>query len=386
MNKENKYNIEKNSKINDEENIKNDDKNIKINSIITQNNENDEQNDNNSHAKMKLKRNKKRIIVKKKKKKIVNIRRVNTQINSNIMKDSYSQNELIVEQLNTFKRQKTIKINEVINERLNNPDLVEYYTLIKIDAYNNSKDKRPQESHYILNNYDYDLALQYEKRSFWRIFYIILIARDNTLNVFLFKSPLHIKYLRVALLILSFLTDGSLNSLFYFNDKISDNFHYIGDHEFWHSIRYDLMTIFVSTILGKVAIFILQFLTNSKSAIEEEFKKEEKKMREDNNYIVDDNRKLEIQRKINKIIKNLKIKIIIFLIIELIFILFNLYYVTAFCSVFPYTQINVYKDTISSFIISIPTSMAISLVMCTLYKISLKYKIKILYKIILFFV
>ena len=258
--------------------------------------------------------------------------------------------------------------------------------MIKIDANNESNDKKPQESKYILTNYDYDLALQYEKRSFWRICFIILLSKDDFLNTFFFKSPLHIIYLRVCLLIFSFSSDAGLNTLFYFNDKISDQFHYIGNHQFWHSIYKNLLFTILCTILTKIMGFFLLFLTQSISSIEEEFKKEEKKMREDKNYFVNNERKLEIQRKINKILKILKVKIIIFFIIDLLLMIFFLYYQSAFSAVFKYIQINIIKDTVSSFILALPTSFATSLVLCILYKISLKFKIKLLYKIILFLV
>ena len=109
-------------------------------------------------------------------------------------------------------------------------------------------------------------------------------------------------------------------------------------------------------------------------------------MKEDKSYIVNDERKLEIQRNINKILKNLKIKISIFFIIELILMIFYFYLSTAFCTIFKYTQINIIKDSVISFLLALPTSFLTALVLTILYKISLKYKIELLYKIILFVV
>ena len=40
----------------------------------------------------------------------------------------------------------------------------------------------PVESYIILDNYDYETAIKYDKRSFWRIFYIYLIAKENIIN------------------------------------------------------------------------------------------------------------------------------------------------------------------------------------------------------------
>jgi hypothetical protein len=54
-----------------------------------------------------------------------------------------SQNELIIDRIRTIKREKTAKINENIDKSINNPNLVEYYKLIKIDANNKNNDKAP---------------------------------------------------------------------------------------------------------------------------------------------------------------------------------------------------------------------------------------------------
>ena len=303
----------------------------------------------------------------------------------NAIKES-SKNEFKIDRIHTFKRQETININERINKDINSKDLVEYYQLIKIDANNDSINTKPLESKYILTNYDYNISLEYENRTFWRITYIILLAKDDGLNAIFFKSPLHLKYLRICLLIFSLSNDAAFNTLFYSNEKISDEFHYMGNHEFWHSIFHNLLTTILSTIISKLICFFLEFLTQSISSIEKEFRNEEMKMKEDSNYFVDDKRKIEIQRNINKILKILKIKIAIFFLIELILMMFYLYFVTAFCTVFKYTQISLIKDSIISFILALPTSFLLSLVLSILYKISLKYKCEALYKIILFVV
>ena len=304
----------------------------------------------------------------------------------NTIKESSDQNEFKIDRIHTFKRKRTIKLTERIHKNINKKDLVEYYQLIKIDANNDYNNKKPIESNYILKNYDYNLALEYENRTFLRLTYIILLSKDDALNAIFFKSPLHIKYLRICLLVFSFSNDIALNTLFYSNEKISDEFHYVGNHEFWHSIYHNLLTTILTTIISKLICFFLEFLTQSISSIEKEFRNEEKKMKEDKSYIVNDEKKLEIQRNINKILKNLKIKISLFFIIELILMIFYFYLSTAFCTIFKYTQINIIKDSVISFLLALPTSFLTALVLTILYKISLKYKIELLYKIILFVV
>ena len=279
-----------------------------------------------------------------------------------------------------------IDINSFIEKGIKSQKIDEYYYLIKIDANNTSKDKKPPESHYTLNNYDYDLALKYEKRSFCRKFYIILLSQDETLNSLLFKNPLHLNYLRFSLLRLSIINKCALNAILYYNGKISDQFHYIGKKDFWYMLYNNLFITIMCTLISKLIIFILRNMTTSKDKIENIFRNEEDKMRKDNNYIVSNTKKIEIQKKIKQILKLLKITIFPFFVIQLFLLLFYFYFMIAFGEVYKYTQFHVLKDSITSYIISFPISITISLVLCILYEIALKYKLKILYKIILFLV
>ena len=93
--------------------------------------------------------------------------------------------------------------------------------------------------------------------------------------------------------------------------------------------------------------------------------------------------KLEIQKNIDEILKCLKIKIIVFLIIEFLFYLFFYYYIIAFCHVYKNTQISWLLDSVSSYILSFLITICLSFIFSLLYKLSIKYKIKKLYKVMI---
>jgi hypothetical protein len=122
-------------------------------------------------------------------------------------------------------------------------------------------------------------------------------------------------------------------------------------------------------------------MTDSKSSIENEFKKEEKKMREDEKYSVSIERKREILEIINNSLQCLKIKMAIFVFVDFIILLFFFYFVTSFCEVYSNTQISWISDAIVSIIISFPIEFAIALAITIVYMLSLKYKWEILYKL-----
>ena len=259
------------------------------------------------------------------------------------------------------------------------------YLLIKIDANNSNGSDKPPDSNYTLKNYEYETAIEYEKRSFWRILYIILLAKDNLLNTFILKSPLESYPLRICLLLFTYTSDLALNTLFYFSDNISDKYHYTGEYAFWYTLFNNIIISIISTLLSLILGSILSSMTDSKSSIEKQFIEEEKKMRENKDYIVSKERKQEIITSITKSLRCLKIKMIIFVIIDFIILLFFYYFTTAFCSVYQGTQTSWITDAIVSIIIGFPIEIGIALVVSIVYKIALKYKCKFFYKLSMIF-
>ena len=104
-------------------------------------------------------------------------------------------------------------------------------------------------------------------------------------------------------------------------------------------------------------------------------------MKKDKEYKVDNRKKKEIKTKIINILKCLKLKIIIFFVLELILMLFFLYYITTFCEVYKKTQISWIYDILISYLFSFLVSLGVSLVFSITYVIAYKNKIKYLYNI-----
>jgi hypothetical protein len=75
------------------------------------------------------------------------------------------------------------------------------YALIQIDANNGAYKTEPINSDFILDNYDYEMAIKYDNRTFWRLFYICVLAKENIINIIFFKTPLDIQPLRFCLFI-----------------------------------------------------------------------------------------------------------------------------------------------------------------------------------------
>ena len=339
---------------------------------------------------------KKKINEKREKKK--EIKRLNNRKQNNLITGIES-NDLLKEsvdkmiKLNKRKKQKNKNyINKLKHDNISNIDdqkdekekiKGKEFPLILIDA-NNSGGHTPLESNYILNNYNYKEAIIYDKRSFCRIFFIFLISKDNILNIIFFNPPLELKPIRICIFIFTYACDFALNALFYLSDNISDKYHYNGANKLLFSLINNITICLVSTIISFILLYFFQSLTQSTSKIENLFRKQEILLKAEKKYKVHENTKILIENEIQKIIKCLKLKIIFFVIFEIIFMLFFFYYVTAFCQVYKNTQISWLLDGISSYVISLSISITLSFICSIFYKLSIRFKNIIIYKIMTF--
>jgi hypothetical protein len=222
-----------------------------------------------------------------------------------------------------------------------------YYSLIHIDAKNSSK--RSQKSNIILDNYNFEMAVKHDRRSFWRIFYICLLAKQKVMNIILFKTPLDLKPVRFCLFLFNYSCDLALNTIFYTNENISDKYHYDGNSLLIFSFVNNMVKIITSSLVGLLLIIAFQHMIDSRRDFEYVFKEEENKLRKDKDYKVNKKRKINIILQIRHICLKLKNKIITFFILEFLIMLFFFYFVTAFCEVYKKTQISWIYDFFTSF-------------------------------------
>jgi hypothetical protein len=302
------------------------------------------------------------------------------------MDNSKKFNKNFINKKNILKTQKLSKRSFHQERRLNLEEqkLAKQYFLIQISA-NNSKNNIPLESKIFLDNYDYEDAIIYDKRSFLKIYYICILSKENILNMFLINSPLELRSIRWIIFILIYSCDLALNTVFYFNDHISDKYHYEGNNLYLFTTFNNFIISLISTLLSFSIVNALQLLTNSKDQIEELFRIEEKKMRQNIKYKVSFKRRKYILKEIYSINRKLKIKIIIFIILEFLIMLFFFYFVTAFCDVYKNTQISWLIDSFVSFILSFPMEFLYAFLIAIFYKISISFQLKLLYKIIMVF-
>ena len=282
---------------------------------------------------------------------------------------------------NKKKKIQTNKKENEINEKGSNNTF--NFNLININL-NNIKDYTPNNSLHILNNYNFEEAIQYDMRSICAIFYIFLLSKQAIFHAFLYRSPLELFPLRFCLLIFIMSSDLALNAFFYFDDKISQKYKYT-KNLFLFTFNSNITIILLSTLVGFVFMTLFTNLGNSINNIRDIFKNEEQKILKDKKYIVNEQRKKEIIDEINKILKKHKIKVIVLIIIESLLMLFFWYYVTAFCHVYNRTQMSWLLDSFLSILSRLVIELLLSLGFAKLYRISVESNVQCIYKFVLFF-
>ena len=286
----------------------------------------------------------------------------------------------------TQNKKKNLSNNMLYTKKIKKNKIVfspKKYFLIQIDA-NNQTNIEPPDSNSILDNYEYETAIKYEKRNFFRIFYINLLSKQSIINFLFFKNPLDLKTFKLCLFIFNYSCDLAFNTIFYSNQNISDKYHYEGNNLIYFTFVNNLVQSVTSSMVSLLLINLLQYLIDSRSNFENLFRKEEKKMRENRKYKVSRETKSIILNKIKEIYVKLKYKIILFIIIEFSLMLFFYYFVTAFCEVYKKTQINWLFDFFISFLISSLTEIFMAFLLSIFYILSLRYKLKFIYRIVLF--
>ena len=113
-------------------------------------------------------------------------------------------------------------------------------------------------------------------------------------------------------------------------------------------------------------------------------RKVEKNIKKCKKYVVTTQKKLELKREIDYIFKKYKIKIIIFVIIELLLTLFFWYYVTVFCQIYSSTQKSWLWDSFLSILSRIIFDLLLALGFAKFYRIGVESNVRCLYRISIF--
>ena len=185
-----------------------------------------------------------------------------------------------------------------------------------------------------LNDLEYKLALKLDKRNYCQYYFSLLKSKHALIFTFCNNTDYNSKIIKIVLFLFNFTLFFIVNAIF-FND---DTMHKIYKDKGSYNLFEQLPQIIYSSIISMLFSIILEILALTQGLILELKKISIKK---------------EFNKRINGLVKIIKIKFILYFIISTIFLLFFGYYLSMFCAIYSNTQIHLIKDTILSYILSL---------------------------------
>ena len=220
---------------------------------------------------------------------------------------------------------------------------------------------------------EYDDAIVLDKRKFQEHFLDCLKEKQIIAHTFLAEDILKPRTIKIMVLILNFILYFVVNGLFFSESVISELYDLNEDEEnffsyFPRSIERIIYCTLVSIVISIITDFFFVQEIKLKGILRRE--KNDKKI---------------LKEKIIELINNIKIRNIAFIITASIILLFSFFYLLCFNYVYPYTQIEWIKSSITIVIIMQLLSIIKCLLESGLRTLSFKVKSEKLYKISKFF-
>ena len=209
-----------------------------------------------------------------------------------------------------------------------------------LELNNNNKDKQIEKLKNIMkyntdemNDLSYDLALNYDKRSYCQFYISLLRVKHNLIYSFYNYDDYNSRIIKIDLFFIGLIMDYAVNALF-FNDETMHKI-YIDKGLFdWETqIPITIYSFLISTILN-IPLSLLGLSNDSIIAFKHL-------------------KNIGIKKKRKKLIFCLKLKFIFYFLISFIFLLFFWYYISIFGVVYKNTQYHLLKDTLLSFALSL---------------------------------
>ena len=241
---------------------------------------------------------------------------------------------------------------------------------IKDDLKNNKKEskikttlKDIEYSDYELNKLRYKEAIKSDKRTFFQLYWAIL-KRDHLLITFINCNDYNLLSIKLTRFVFFIASIMALNAFFFSDDSMHKLFLNYGKYDFVQQIPKIIYTIIISQLLELFLCFL--------SYTDKYF------------YQIKSNLMDGKTKKVNKIVRCMQIKLIIFFIFVGIMLVAYWYVISVFCGIYRNTQITMIKDSLISFSIVLAYPFALYLVpsglrICALR--STKKKLKCIYKL-----
>ena len=233
-------------------------------------------------------------------------------------------------------------------------------SLIKLKN-NEGIETKLSQFYYDLQDLDYEKAIIYDKRSYFKMYWEFLVDSQIILGTFCTDNNLDLFIIKLSFFICTFQISFFLNALFYTDEYISDAYHNDGVLDFFSGLPKSIYSLIATLITTN----LLRILSSSKSELVQVIKNQGKY----NNY----------SDIINKKLSKLSKKIIIYFILIYLLGTFFLYYVVVFCSVYRNSQKYWFIGCLESFGMDSLIGLISCIFLAIFRYISVKKHIKCLY-------
>ena len=272
---------------------------------------------------------------------------ITTNMENNKPKNNNKNPDIIKKQIKiTTKkliRQKFIFPKRNINNFINK------YNSIEKESLKEQEFKLIERNDYELNELQYEDALKKDKRTFFQI-YLSLIKTKHLLFFSFFQyKDYNSLIIKIYIFFFTFGMNLTVSAMFYTDSTMHKI--YIDDGAF--DFTYQLPQMIYSLIISTTFAVLLKYLGLYEQDIVEVRKGNKNK---------------------EKVLSEIKIKLIIFFIISYIILFFSWIYLGCFCAVYKNTQIHLLYDVLSSFSFSFITPFFVLLLSCIFRIIALKDK------------
>ena len=184
-----------------------------------------------------------------------------------------------------------------------------------------------------MNDLNYKKALEMDNRTFCQSYISLIKTKQPIYYSFCLENDYNSRIIKINLFLFSFPLDYAINALFFNDSTMHKIYEDRGDYNF----IYQLPQIIYSFL---ISLFITQLL-NYFNLSEEKIAK------------IRENKKTEIDIKINYLFKKSICKLVTFFVLIIFFLLLFWYYLSSFCAVYKNTQRCLIIDTITSFALSL---------------------------------
>ena len=258
------------------------------------------------------------------------------------IKDYTSESNVIIYN----KKSQTLK--PIKKEKINSKELLDVYNKTSNEKkyVNEKKIKKNEElteffQEYLstsLDELEFDDAIVKDKRTFCEYFFEQFKEKQNIAYTFFASDPIITRSMKLILFIFDLILIFVINALFISEDYISMLYHLDEKDSFLSFFTRSIDRFIKTTIIGELIEYVASFFFVEERKIKSFFKREK-------------NNKNALKENVIVFIKELKRRFLSFIILVFIIILISFFYLLCFNYVYPYTQIEWVKTSVTVIII-----------------------------------